>query len=139
MSWTEEQILIERIAHAEGVRRALEAENAELNAVLHMTVSRLGGNVEGRPTIRLNFLQRIDELVEMEGKQIFAQQFFEEFEKVKQRAETAEHTVKLLQETQANHDWWCKRATALEATLAEREKEIERLKVMLREGRHRVD
>jgi hypothetical protein len=42
----------------------LEHESSE--AVLHMTVSRLGGTVEGRPTLRLNFLQRIDELCQIE-------------------------------------------------------------------------
>ena len=31
-------------------------------AVLAMTVARLGGMVEGHPTARLNFLQRVDEL-----------------------------------------------------------------------------
>ena len=34
--------------------------------VLSMTVARLGGMVEGRPTHRINFLQRIDELVALE-------------------------------------------------------------------------
>ena len=38
------------------------------DAVLSMTVSRLGGLVEGRPTARLNFLQRVDELREIERK-----------------------------------------------------------------------
>jgi hypothetical protein len=37
-------------------------------AVLAMTVDRLGGMVEGRATIRLNFLQRIDELRNIEHK-----------------------------------------------------------------------
>ena len=60
------------------LRIALEellAENRELRleldgevAVLAMTVSRLGGLVEGRPTLRLNFLQRVDELREIERK-----------------------------------------------------------------------
>jgi chromosome segregation ATPase len=31
-------------------------------STLHMTVARLGGTVEGRPTERVNFLQRVDEL-----------------------------------------------------------------------------
>src|SRR5205809_4202268 len=34
--------------------------------MLHMIVSRLGGTVEGRPTERGNFLQRIDHLVQIE-------------------------------------------------------------------------
>ena len=33
-----------------------------LDATLHMAVARLGGIVEGNPTGRHNFLQRIDEL-----------------------------------------------------------------------------
>ena len=37
-------------------------------ATLHMAVARLGGMVEGRPTHRINFLQRIDELREVERK-----------------------------------------------------------------------
>jgi hypothetical protein len=36
--------------------------------VLSMTVHRLGGMVEGHPTQRINFLQRIDELVAMENE-----------------------------------------------------------------------
>jgi NTP pyrophosphatase (non-canonical NTP hydrolase) len=36
-------------------------------AVLSMAVSRLGGLVEGQPTQRINFLQRIDALVVVEG------------------------------------------------------------------------
>lgn len=60
----------------------LEAENAaalrevdELRhelacerSVLAMTVGRLGGMVEGAPTQRINFLQRIDELRRCEGE-----------------------------------------------------------------------
>lgn len=38
------------------------------DAQLYMTVARLGGTVEGYPTARLNFLQRIDELREIEAK-----------------------------------------------------------------------
>jgi hypothetical protein len=37
-------------------------------AVLAMTVARLGGQVEGRPTHRINFLQRVDELREIEAQ-----------------------------------------------------------------------
>ncbi|WP_420239241.1 Lar family restriction alleviation protein [Telmatobacter bradus] len=36
------------------------------DATLEMAVLRLGGSVEGRPTARCNFLQRIDELVAKE-------------------------------------------------------------------------
>lgn len=36
-------------------------------AVIHMAIARMGGLVEGRPTHRGNFLQRIDELVRKEG------------------------------------------------------------------------
>lgn len=36
--------------------------------VLSMTVARLGGLVEGLPTGRHNFLQRIDELVALEKR-----------------------------------------------------------------------
>lgn len=35
-------------------------------AVIHMAIARLGGLVEGLPTHRGNFLQRIDELVAKE-------------------------------------------------------------------------
>ena len=54
---------------AQEVSRRFEAQQMELEcekAVLCMTVSRLGGNVEGRPTARLNFLQRVDELRRIE-------------------------------------------------------------------------
>lgn len=37
-------------------------------AVLAMAVARLGGLVEGHPTTRINFLQRVDDLVETERK-----------------------------------------------------------------------
>lgn len=40
----------------------LRLECNSLGAVLYMAVSRLGGTVEGRPTARVNFLQRVDEL-----------------------------------------------------------------------------
>jgi hypothetical protein len=53
----------------------LEAELAEARlahhcseGVLSMTVDRLGGMVEGHPTQRINFLQRIDALVAMESE-----------------------------------------------------------------------
>lgn len=36
-------------------------------AAIHMAIARMGGLVEGRPTHRGNFLQRIDELVRKEG------------------------------------------------------------------------
>ena len=54
---------IERLK-AERDAAYLAHESSE--AVLHMTVARLGGLVEGRPTHRGNFLQRIDALVRME-------------------------------------------------------------------------
>lgn len=38
------------------------------DATLSMAVARLGGMVEGGPTSRVNFLQRIDELVEVERR-----------------------------------------------------------------------
>jgi hypothetical protein len=44
----------------------LELQVAMRDATLHMAVARLGGVVEGNPTGRHNFLQRIDELVEKE-------------------------------------------------------------------------
>lgn len=37
-----------------------------LDAQIEMIIARLGGTVEGQPTSRLNFLQRIDQLVAME-------------------------------------------------------------------------
>ena len=44
-------------------------EKADMfEAQLDMTVARLGGMVEGNPTARLNFLQRIDELVAKEAQ-----------------------------------------------------------------------
>lgn len=53
---------VRTVALVEGLALALRGAEA----VLAMTVGRLGGNVEGRPTARLNFLQRIDELREIE-------------------------------------------------------------------------
>lgn len=42
------------------------AELMEIRAMLTMAVARLGGIVEGAPTHRINFLQRIDALREIE-------------------------------------------------------------------------
>lgn len=44
----------------------LDGSLAAERATLAMTVARLGGTVEGHPTRRINFLQRIDELREIE-------------------------------------------------------------------------
>lgn len=43
-------------------KRQAEGQRDGYDMQLHMTVARLGGKVEGRPTERLNFLQRVDEL-----------------------------------------------------------------------------
>lgn len=47
-------------------RATLEHQGSE--AVIHMAIARMGGLVEGRPTHRGNFLQRIDELVRKEPR-----------------------------------------------------------------------
>ena len=46
----------------------LERRVEELDGVLSMAVLRLGGKVEGRKTHRGNFLQRIDQLKQLESK-----------------------------------------------------------------------
>lgn len=51
-----------RIAELEARVAELEVEVAAKEATIHMAVARLGGEVEGAPTHRINFLQRIDEL-----------------------------------------------------------------------------
>lgn len=51
-----------RLAETEAARDASEA-------VLSMTVARLGGEVEGAPTHRINFLQRVDALRETEARE----------------------------------------------------------------------
>jgi hypothetical protein len=67
------------VTHETGdVRQLIERLKAELaearlahhcsEGVLSMTVDRLGGMVEGHPTQRINFLQRIDALVAMESE-----------------------------------------------------------------------
>ena len=51
------------------LREALEEARIKIDsegAVLAMTVDRLGGMVEGHITARLNFLQRVDELRDIE-------------------------------------------------------------------------
>jgi len=53
------------------LRAALDAATLGIesrDAVLAMTVARLGGTVEGQPTHRKNFLQRVDELREIEQR-----------------------------------------------------------------------
>lgn len=52
----------EKLAEQEKRIGELELELGMRDSVLAMTVSRLGGLVEGRPTARVNFLQRVDEL-----------------------------------------------------------------------------
>jgi len=47
---------------------ALQREIQMRDGTLSMAVARLGGTVEGNPTGRHNFLQRIDELVAKEAK-----------------------------------------------------------------------
>lgn len=62
----------ELLAEIEDLKaRLAEAEQtiAARDGVLAMTVARLGGMVEGRPTERVNFLQRVDQLVAMEKAQ----------------------------------------------------------------------
>lgn len=61
--------------YVDAARAALEKCYDELakerdgeSCVLYMTVARLGGLVEGMPTARLNFLQRIDELRTIEKR-----------------------------------------------------------------------
>jgi|GEM_PF-6209732 len=58
--------------HDEGcTSTVLSAAAAE--GTLHMAVARLGGTVEGCPTHRINFLQRIDELRAIENnRDLFA-------------------------------------------------------------------
>lgn len=56
-----------RIAEAVGGRIAdLETQRDAKEATIAMAVARLAGRVEGEPTHRINFLQRIDELRETE-------------------------------------------------------------------------
>ena len=52
------------IAELREARVKIDSEGA----VLAMAVARLGGMVEGRPILRLNFLQRIDELRDIERR-----------------------------------------------------------------------
>jgi len=58
----------ERILELEDANTGLRMQVASEGAVLAMTVARVGGLVEGKPTLRLNFLQRIDELVGIEDE-----------------------------------------------------------------------
>ena len=46
--------------------KRLERENLVMRGSLNMTVDRLGGEVEGKPTHEGNFLQRVDELRRIE-------------------------------------------------------------------------
>jgi len=57
-----QEVATDRLRRLEQAYRDLEGERA----VLAMTVARLGGTVEGAPTHRINFLQRIDELRRIE-------------------------------------------------------------------------
>lgn len=72
VTWTDGTVHIEKcitesrcschVAEIERLRLALDCELG----VRHMTVARLAGKVEGRPTHTGNFLQRIDALREIE-------------------------------------------------------------------------
>jgi hypothetical protein len=52
---------------ADFCRKEILAAVTSAEGVLSMAVARLGGLVEGRPTARHNFLQRIDELRQLEN------------------------------------------------------------------------
>lgn len=58
--------ILRAMANYERERQRLELEVKMREATLSMAVARLGGEVEGKPTARVNFLQRIDQLVEAE-------------------------------------------------------------------------
>lgn len=60
--------LRERLAIADWVARGLRVERDAKELVIVMAVARVGGTVEGAPTHRGNFLQRIDELRKIEGR-----------------------------------------------------------------------
>jgi hypothetical protein len=60
--------LLSLVRSLEAERDTLKAERDGERGVLAMTVARLGGTVEGRPTERVNFLQRIDELRKIEAE-----------------------------------------------------------------------
>lgn len=53
-----------------GILEDLALEMELRDGVLSMAVARLGGIVEGNPTGRHNFLQRIDELVAIEARAV---------------------------------------------------------------------
>lgn len=59
------EFLLEELTRREHEK---QHEIAEGEAVLYMTVARLKGIVEGAPTARHNFLQRIDQLVDDEQR-----------------------------------------------------------------------
>ena len=70
---TEREELLAKIQFLEEDLNALKIDNAQLSlrvrsegSVLAMAVARLGGIVEGNPTGRVNFMQRIDALREIE-------------------------------------------------------------------------
>jgi hypothetical protein len=56
----------ERVEFLEAQLNQSNLDRDMFNAQLHMAVARLGGLVEGNPTGRHNFLQRIDALIEIE-------------------------------------------------------------------------
>jgi hypothetical protein len=99
-----ESKIVERIAKAEAENRELRESRQQLAdgfvrkcddlliayGTLNMMVDRLGGTVEGAPTSRLNFLQRIDELVAIESAPL------PDCDALKQRAEAAEAEVERL-------------------------------------------
>ncbi len=70
--------LAERDADIRGYFKIRDAAKSELECVRlahdclvaqrHMTIARLGGEVEGGPTCEINFLQRVDELREKEAQ-----------------------------------------------------------------------
>lgn len=80
------QLQERRFAHeADNARLVQERDQARLEhkcseATLAMAVARLGGKVEGHPTHRINFLQRIDELRRIEEERDEARQALREME-----------------------------------------------------------
>jgi predicted nuclease with TOPRIM domain len=107
-------------------RDGLKLKNDCLIAQRHMTIARLGGKVEGHPTCEIDFLQRIDELREIEKQERYwhevAIKLGAEYDLLKKERDALRERVNLMKEEIS------KLAAGYQENLNKQAAEIERLK-----------
>ncbi len=114
------------------IEAQLRAKVSDLDAVLSMTVARLGGTVEGALTNRINFLQRIDDL-RAEIERLKAKPSSDEWVYLEQRAQRAEAEIERLKADLEKEMIECRQWAFKHGQLAERLRQLEQPRTELRE------